>query len=105
VIVEALPGEEGGIRVQLKGQLTFPNIKQFQMEISRILASGHKHLEIDIGDVVYLDSSGLAAFIPVNDRIREAQGSLRITNPRRFIRHVFVSAQLDTVLDIGPSKD
>ncbi len=101
VVLEALPGE-GGIRALLKGQLTWPHIRQFQLEINRVQASGCKHLEIDLAELSYLDSSGLAAFLPVNERFKQAQGSLKLVNPRRIIRHLFTSAHLDMVLDIGP---
>lgn len=102
--LETLPGGEGIMRASLKGQLTWPHIKQFQFEINRVLASGCKHLEIDLGDLSYLDSSGLATFIPINERFKQSEGTMKIINPRKFIRHIFISAHLDTVLDIGPEK-
>ncbi len=104
VTVESLPENSGRVRAIVRGQLTWPHIRQFQTEINRIMASGCKYLEIDLADLSYLDSSGLAAFLPVNERLKQAQGSLRIINPRRIIRHLFTSAHLDMVLDIGPEK-
>jgi anti-anti-sigma factor len=102
--LESLPGGAGGIRAMVKGQLTWPHIRQFQSDINRILASGCKYIEIDLSDLTYLDSSGLAAFLPLNERFKQAQGSLKIIHPRRIIRHLFTSAHLDMVLDIGPEK-
>jgi anti-sigma B factor antagonist len=102
--LESVPGGGGGIRVMVKGQLTFPNIRQFQSDINRILVAGCKYIEIDLSDLTYLDSSGMAVFLPLNERFKQAQGSLKIVHPRRIIRHLFTSAHLDTVLDIGPEK-
>lgn len=74
------------------------------MEINRLFASGYHTYEIDLSELTYLDSSGLAAFIPIHEKSREVSGSMKITNPRRLIRQIFVSAHLDCVLDIGPDK-
>ncbi len=104
LILETTPAEGGGTRVLLKGLLTWPHIRQFQTEINRALATGCKYLEIDLSELTYLDSSGLAAFLPLHDRLKQAEGSLKIVNPRRIIRHLFTSVHLDQVLDIGPEK-
>jgi anti-anti-sigma factor len=103
IVVEtgSTPGE---VRALLKGQLTMPLVKQFQLEINRILLAGCQILELDLADLNYLDSSGLAAFIPVHQRMQTAGGQMRIRHPRKLIRHLFVSAHLDKVLDLGPEK-
>lgn len=99
---EGLPNQS--VCLQLKGQLTWTYVKQFQMEVTRLFANGYKDYEIDLRDLVYLDSAGLASFIPVHEKAVGLSGSMKITNPRRLIRQIFVSAHLDCVLDIGPDK-
>ena len=100
VNAEGLP--EGSVQVLLKGQLTWTHVKQFHVDIGQLFSKGYTVLEIDLAELTYLDSTGLGAFLAVHKKIQEAGGRLTITNPRRLIRHLFVSAHLDTVLEIGP---
>jgi anti-sigma B factor antagonist len=100
VNVEGLP--EGYAQVFLKGQLTWTHVKQFQSDIRQLFSKGYTILEIDLAELTYLDSSGLGAFLPIHKMYQEAGGRVKITNPRRLIRHLLVSAHLDTVLEIGP---
>lgn len=84
----------------LEGQLTWPHVRQFQTEMDRYLNGGKKKLCLDLRDLTYLDSSGLAAFVPVHTKFENAGGHLVLRYPRKLIYHVFASAHLDTVLDV-----
>jgi anti-anti-sigma factor len=101
-IVLLQESDEGTVRVLLQGQLTWPNIKQFQSEMNRLFSLGKKQIELDLRELSYLDSSGLAALIPIHTLFKQEGGCVVIRNPRRLIRHIFVSAHLDSVIDIGP---
>ena len=100
---EGLP--EDAVRVRLKGNLTSPVAPQLKNEIGRLLARGFKNFELDLTDLLYLDSTGLAAFIAGHKQVAEGSGTFKLVNPRRLIRHLFVSAKLDSVLDIGPEAE
>ncbi|NUN97589.1 MAG: STAS domain-containing protein [Candidatus Omnitrophica bacterium] len=81
--------------------MTWPHVKQFQNEMGRVLQSGVRVLELDLAGLSYLDSAGLAAFLPVHQLFTNAGGRMRIVNTRKFIRHLFVSSHLDTVLEFA----
>jgi anti-anti-sigma factor len=87
-------------RVQLSGQLTWPHTKRFQNDMANLHQTGVKSVELDLKDLSYVDSSGLASFLPVRNLFIGSGGGLRLINVRRIIRQVFISAHLDTVIDI-----
>lgn len=86
----------------IKGNLTSVVAAQLKNEVNRLIARGVRNFEADLTELLYLDSTGLAAFVAAHKQTQEVSGSLKLVNPRRLIRHLFVSAKLDTVLDIGP---
>ena len=101
--MEGLP--QGHVRVQMKGNFIWPSTKSFTGDVSHLIANGTRHLQTDLAEMTYLDSTGLSAFVAVHKALQEVGGALSISNPRRLIRHLFVSAKLDGVLDVGPSID
>jgi len=97
--------EPGHVRLRLRGQFTWLHGKQFKMEIDRALRSGLPHIELDIRDLSYLDSTALSEILSAKNLADEAGGKVWISNPRKLIRHIFVSANLDKALEIGPVYD
>ena len=100
---EGMP--DGMALALLSGQLTLTHTKLFQTELGKVLESGYTNVQIDLSNVTYIDSTGLAAFIPIHQKFQEAGGSVSIINPRRLIRHIFTSSKLDEVLNIGPELE
>lgn len=62
------------------------------------VAAGHKRLVIDLGDVAFIDSSGLGALISGLKAARQAGGDLRIARPTEQVRVVLQLTTLDRVL-------
>lgn len=90
------------MRLFIRGNLTSTVSSQLKNEITRLIARGCRNFTLDLSDLLYLDSTGLASFVAAHKQVMEVSGSFKLVNPRRLIRHLFVSAKLDTVLDIGP---
>ncbi|MCA9434141.1 MAG: STAS domain-containing protein [Candidatus Omnitrophica bacterium] len=97
--------EPGQARLTLRGQFTWLHGKQFRTEFERALRNGFNQIEIDLRDLSYLDSTALSEILGAKKMAETAGGDIRIVNPRKLIRHIFVSAKLDQVLDIGPPLD
>jgi anti-sigma B factor antagonist len=97
---EGLPQDSA--RLFMKGHFTWPTTDQVKGDIERLASNGVSHLVADLTELTYLDSTGLSTFVAVHKSLVEIGGDLKIVNPRRLIRHLFVSAKLDGVLDIGP---
>ncbi len=69
------------------------------------MRNGFLQIELDLTELSYVDSTALSEILSAHKLIEEANGRMWIVNPRKLIRHIFVSAKLDQVLDIGPAQD
>jgi anti-anti-sigma factor len=96
---------KGSVHLQLKGRLTRTDVGHFRSEVSRLLESGAKTIDVDLELLTYIDSTGVAEFIPIYQRVREHEATMKVSNPRRLIRHILLSMHLDDILEIGPAHD
>lgn len=96
---------DGQVRLRLRGQFTWLHGKQFRSEFERALRGGLTQIELDFMDLSYLDSTALSELLAAKKQLDEAGGTLKIVNPRKLIRHIFVSSGLDQVLDVGPVQN
>lgn len=92
------------VAVHLEGKLSQAEVKRFRLEIERLISSGYRRIDVDMSRLEYIDSSGLAELVPVYQVVRDHEGVLRLSNPRRLIRHILVSAHLNDLFEIHPPE-
>jgi anti-anti-sigma factor len=90
----------GTVVVQVSGKLGSPDVGRFRAEIERVIHSGCRHIDLDLNELLYIDSGGLSSLIPLYQWIREKDGTLRILNPRRLIRHILNCARVNDIIEI-----
>lgn len=78
-----------------------PNVREalrglIEQKLPRVL--------IDLGEVTYIDSSGIAVLIDAMQRIQTYGGKLALFGIRDNVRTVFEIARLDAVFRIFPDK-
>jgi anti-sigma B factor antagonist len=93
------------VTVHLDGKLGQADVKRFRSEIERLVTCGYRQIDIDLSELQYIDSSGLAELVPIYQVVREHEGNLRLSNPRRLIRHILISAHLNEILEIQPGEE
>jgi anti-anti-sigma factor len=93
------------VRVEIDGQFTFPFVHQFKIHLNHLLSEGIDTIELDCTGLTYLDSPAVSAITNAHKNCLAVGTKMRIVNPRKLIRHIFVSAKLDGVLDIGPALE
>jgi anti-sigma B factor antagonist len=91
-------------RVSFRGQnviLDEGNTKLLEDELSRLVVDqGRSRLVVDLGNVSYLTSSTLAAFLALHKRLWAMGGRLVLANPQAYVEEVFLITSLDRILDI-----
>ena len=102
VAIIAKPESPDAVRLVLKGRLTWTTADQFSTRLLKLCDEGILHVEADLGEVTYIDTSGLEAFITAQKTISGINGSLKITNVTPLIRQRFTTTHLDQVLSLGP---
>jgi anti-sigma B factor antagonist len=60
---------------------------------------------LDFGNVDHLSSAALGMLINVNNRIKQTNGALRLTNIKPQIFEVFVITKLNKLFKILPTRD
>lgn len=64
------------------------------------LLAGAKNIDVDMSDVIFVDSSGLAELVRTMKRCREAGGELFIVSPSDPVRVILELTRLDSAFAI-----
>lgn len=92
------PHGPGVAVVRLQGRLDLLSAQEVKTRLIDSVADGYARLVIDLGDVPFIDSSGLGAMISGLKAARQAGGDLRIARPGDQPRTVLQLTTLDRVL-------
>lgn len=65
----------------------------------------YEGIVVDLGDVPFLDSTGLGVLVAAQNRARLSGASLVIARPQRIVRNALRLVQVDTVIDVYESLD
>ena len=90
---------KGGVAVvRPVGRLDLLSAGEFKQRLADAVAGGHKRLIVDLGDVTFIDSSGLGALVGGLKTARVAGGDLRLARPGEQARLILELTTLDRVL-------
>lgn len=91
--VESCPG-----RVELTGEIDLSAVEELRSALDRASARGDEVLEVDVGDVTFMDSSG------INELVRLGAGGHRIVieDASPFVRRTLEMMGLGEAFDLRP---
>src|SRR5438105_3076593 len=69
-----------------------------------LLSKGHKKILFNLGDVNYIDSSGLGHLVSAFTSARKQEGELKLLNLTNKVHHVLQITRLYTVFDIWTTR-
>jgi anti-sigma B factor antagonist len=69
------------------------------------LAAGHPTVVLDMGELQYMNSTGLNILITVLTRTRNAGGDTLIARMSNSVRQLFIVTKLDSVFTITPTVE
>jgi anti-sigma B factor antagonist len=93
-------GRGGGVVLTLGGDLDMSATFALEPVLDRVLADHPRELVLDLGQVGFVDSSGLGLLIATHERTRLAGVAMVITGAGPEIQRVFHVAGLDGVLPV-----
>ncbi|MGK5740812.1 STAS domain-containing protein [Micromonospora sp. URMC 103] len=93
---------DGGTCLRLAGELDMSSAPQLDAAIDRLTAAGERHLLVDLTELTFCDSTGLAAFVRGDNRAAADGGWLRVTGARGRVARVLRLTGLDEVLTYEP---
>ena len=103
LLVDRRPG--GVAVVRLIGRLDLPVATPVKDRLAKVVAEGSPRLVVDLGEVSFVDSSGLAALIGGLKAARLEGGDLRIASPNDQARLILGLTTLDRVLRVCGSVE
>jgi anti-sigma B factor antagonist len=91
---------EGTVELALGGDLDMSATFALEPVLDRVLADGPGELVLDLGEVDFVDSSGLGLLIATHERSGRAEVEMAITGAGPEIQRLFHVAGLDGVLHV-----
>ena len=95
---------DDAVVVTLGGSVDIYTSTELRGELKVALDDEAPKLVVDMADVTFVDSSGLATLIEALQRIKRYDGRLALCNLSNNVRGVFELANLDTIFDIKSSR-
>lgn len=89
----------------LEGEIDLHESPQIKERMQPLLAAKHPQIVVDLGEVSYIDSSGLALFIETMQRVQAYGGKFGLCSLRPSVKSIFEIARLDQVFRIFPDRE
>jgi len=80
------------------GRLNLVSAPQLRVNLRETVEAGDPFVVIDLAEITFIDSSGLAALVSGLKACRQAGGDLRIAAPTEQVQNVLQVTTLDQVL-------
>jgi anti-sigma B factor antagonist len=90
--------DEWRAAVALFGEVDIARAAELRTELERHLDEGRRVIRVDVGGVVFIDSTAIGALIDASERCRREHGSLILTNVPPRVQRIVKIAGLETVL-------
>jgi anti-sigma B factor antagonist len=72
--------------------------------VRELVTKGHRKILMDLGDVDYIDSSGIGEMVAAYTTVRSAQGELKIVRLTKRVHDILQITRLYTVFDVQPDE-
>src|SRR5262252_500848 len=89
----------------LKGEIDLHVSPTVAASLNEMIDKKTEHLVVDLSDVSYIDSAGLAALIEAMQKVEGYGGKFMLTGLQETVRSIFEISRLDQVFQIFPDAD
>ncbi len=90
--------------IALEGEIDLHRSASVREQLDPCIATKEPQIVVDLSGVSYMDSSGLAVFIEVMQRVHGYGGKFALCGLSESVRHIFAIACLDQVFRIFPDQ-
>ncbi|GIX47314.1 MAG: anti-sigma factor antagonist [Candidatus Tectimicrobiota bacterium] len=92
--------EQGVAVVEVSGELDAAHHSELGDTIERLLTQGQRRVVLDLHDVPFIDSMGLATLVRCFKRVRSGAGRLALASLQPAVRRVLELTRLDRAFDV-----
>jgi anti-sigma B factor antagonist len=89
----------------LQGEIDLNVSPEIASTFDKLVREKPPHVVVDLSDVTYIDSSGLAVLIVGMQQVKEYGGKFALAGLRSDVRSIFETARLDQVFVTYPHVD
>src|SRR6267378_7673375 len=89
----------------LKGEIDLHVSPSVTASLDGIIDKKPERLVVDLSDVTYIDSAGLAALIQAMQKVEAYGGKFLLAGLQETVRSIFEISRLDQVFQIFPDTD
>jgi anti-sigma B factor antagonist len=89
----------------LKGEIDLHVSPTITASLNEMIEKKPEHLVVDLSDVSYIDSAGLAALIEAMQKVEGYGGKFMLVGLQETVRSIFEISRLDQVFQIFPDAD
>jgi anti-anti-sigma factor len=93
----------GGIMLRISGRLDGYWADHLQHNLAETIREGHHHIRLELSDVGFMSSAGIAVLMKFHKQLRRIDGTLVVTKPSPQVRTVLEITRLTDLL-IGPAE-
>ncbi len=90
--------DQGEATVALSGELDMSTAPALSRSLSEVLDQHPQHLTVELGELAFIDSTGLTLLVRTSKRLREHEGTLALAHPTPPVRRVLEIVGLDGLL-------
>jgi len=100
-----VPQQERPNVVPLKGEIDLHVSPTVTASLNQMIEKKPERLVVDLSEVTYIDSAGLAALIEAMQKVEGYGGKFRLAGLQETVRSIFEISRLDQVFQILPDAD
>ena len=89
----------------LKGEIDLHVSPSVTASLNEMIAKKPERLVVDLSEVSYIDSAGLAALIEAMQKVEEYGGKFLLVGLQETVRSIFEISRLDQVFQIFPDAE
>jgi anti-sigma B factor antagonist len=88
----------------LSGKLTLDDAGKLKGKVTDLLSGGKKQIVLNLGDVTYIDSSGLGELVSCHTTATREKGAVKLSNVGKKGIELLVITKLNMVFDVHDSE-
>ena len=91
--------------LEIEGEVDLYSSPNLRTELLDLTNAKTKAVLVDLANVKYMDSSGVATLVEALQQVGKYGGKLKLVNLREAVKDVFELSRLDKVFDIYQNTD
>lgn len=93
------------VAVDLSGDVDLHRSPALRETLAKLIDENPERLVLNLAEVGYMDSSGVATLVEALQRIQRKQGRLLLHSLNPRVQSIFEIARLESIFEIYPSED